>query len=53
MRQKSTGTVVYNALLSGKRLWMFSTGMGFAPFASLVRDPETFKKYKKIFVTHT
>ena len=53
MRQKSTGTLVNDALLPGKRLWMFSTGTGFAPFASLVRDPETFEKYEKIFVTHT
>ena len=47
MRQKSTGTLVNDALLPGKRLWMFSTGTGFAPFASLVRDPETFEKYEK------
>ena len=53
IRQKSTGTLVNDALLPGKRLWMFSTGTGFAPFASLVRDPETFEKYEKIFVTHT
>jgi ferredoxin--NADP+ reductase len=42
MRKKSTGTLVNDALLPGKRLYMFSTGTGIAPFASLIRDPETY-----------
>ena len=42
MRKKPTGTLVNDAILPGKRLWMFSTGTGFAPFASLIRDPETY-----------
>ena len=32
---------------------MFSTGTGFAPFASLVRDPETYERYDEVIVTHT
>jgi len=32
---------------------MFSTGTGFAPFASLVRDPETYERYEQVIVTHT
>ncbi|OYW88851.1 MAG: ferredoxin--NADP(+) reductase [Hyphomonas sp. 32-62-5] len=35
--RKPTGTLVLDALTPGKRLYMFSTGTGFAPFASLVR----------------
>ncbi|MEM9524138.1 MAG: ferredoxin--NADP reductase [Pseudomonadota bacterium] len=53
MRKKPTGTLVNDALLPGKRLWMFSTGTGFAPFASLVRDPETYEKFDEVIVTHT
>ena len=53
MRKKPTGTLVNDALLPGKRLWMFSTGTGFAPFASLIRDPETYEKFEKVIVTHT
>ena len=45
MRQKSTGTLVLDALTPGKRLFMISTGTGIAPFASLVRDPETYEKF--------
>lgn len=51
--RKPVGTLVLDALLPGKRLWMFSTGTGFAPFASLVRDPETFERYDEVIVTHT
>ena len=50
---KSTGTLILDALLPGKRLFLFSTGTGFAPFASIIRDPETYDKYQKIIVTHT
>ena len=50
---KSTGTLILDALSPGKRLFLFSTGTGFAPFASIIRDPETYEKYQKIIVTHT
>ncbi len=51
--RKPTGTLVLDALTPGKRLYMFSTGTGFAPFASLVRDPETYERYDQVIVTHT
>lgn len=53
MRKKPTGTLVHDALLPGKRLWMFSTGTGIAPFASLIRDPETYEKFDEVVLTHT
>lgn len=53
MRKKSTGTLVNDALLPGKRLYMFSTGTGIAPFASLIRDPETYDKFDDVILTHT
>jgi len=51
--RKPTGTLVLDALTQGKRLYMFSTGTGFAPFASLVRDPETYERHDEVIVTHT
>lgn len=51
--KKPTGTLVLDALTPGKRLYMFSTGTGFAPFASLIRDPETYEKFEEVIVTHT
>ena len=45
---KPTGTLVLDALKPGKRLFLFSSGTGFAPFASLIREPETYEKYNKV-----
>lgn len=53
MRQKSTGTLVVDALTPAKRLFMISTGTGVAPFASLLRDPDTYEKFEHIVLTHT
>lgn len=53
MRRKPTGTLVNDALLPGKRIYMFSTGTGIAPFASLIRDPETYDKFDEVILTHT
>jgi len=53
LRPKPVGTLVLDALLPGKRLWMICTGTGFAPFASLLRDPETWESYAQVIVAHT
>lgn len=53
MRRKPTGTLVNDALLPGKRLWMFATGTGIAPFASVIRDPETYEKFVDLILCHT
>ena len=53
LRQKATGTLVTDALTPAKRLFMISTGTGIAPFASLVRDPDTYEKFDQIVLTHT
>jgi ferredoxin--NADP+ reductase len=52
MRKKPTGTLVLDALLPGRRLYMLSTGTGIAPFASLVRDPETYEKFDTVVLMH-
>jgi len=53
LRQKSTGTLVLDALTPAKRLFMIGTGTGLAPFASLVRDPETYEKFDQVILTNT
>lgn len=53
LRPKPVGTLVHDALLPGKRIWFFATGTGFAPFASLLRDPQTFEDYDQVIITHT
>lgn len=45
---KPTGTLVNSYLRPGRRLLLLATGTGFAPFASLLRDPETYERYSSI-----
>ena len=53
MRKKPTGTLVLDALVPGKRLYMLATGTGVAPFASLIRDPEAYEKFEEIVLVQT
>jgi ferredoxin--NADP+ reductase len=53
LRPKPVGTLVHDALLPGKRMWFLATGTGLAPFASLMRDPETYEKYEQVIMMHT
>lgn len=53
LARKATGTLVLDALTPARRLFLISTGTGFAPFAGLLREPETYSKFKQIIVTHT
>lgn len=51
--RKPTGTLVADALLPGKRLFMLSTGTGLAPFLSIIRDPEIYDRFNQIVVVHS
>ncbi|SEW07595.1 ferredoxin--NADP+ reductase [Aliiroseovarius sediminilitoris] len=53
LRPKPVGTLVHDALIPGKRIWFFATGTGFAPFASLLREPQTYQDYDEVIITHT
>jgi len=53
LRPKPVGTLVHDALIPGKRLYFFATGTGIAPFASLIRDPETYEEYDEVILAHT
>ncbi len=51
--RKPTGTLVTDALLPGKRLFLFATGTGLAPFMSLARDPDVYELFSQIIVVHS
>lgn len=51
--RKPVGTLVLDALTPGKRLYLLSTGTGVAPFASLIRELETYEKFEQVILTHT
>jgi ferredoxin--NADP+ reductase len=50
--RKPTGTLVQSNLLPGKRLYMFSTGTGIAPFSSIIKDPEVYDLYDHLILIH-
>ncbi|MBI3715271.1 MAG: ferredoxin--NADP reductase [Betaproteobacteria bacterium] len=50
--QKPVGTLVADALLPGKTLWMLSTGTGLAPFMSIIKDPEVYERFERMVLVH-
>ena len=50
--KKPTGTLVLRDLKPGKRLFLFATGTGLAPFMSLIHDPETYERFEKVILIH-
>lgn len=54
LSEKAVGTLVLHGLRpGGRRLWLLSTGTGVAPFASILRDPETWERFDHVVLTHT
>jgi ferredoxin--NADP+ reductase len=49
---KPTGTLLIDYLLPAKRLYLFGTGTGLAPFMSIIRDPETYEKFSEVVLVH-
>ena len=50
--RKPTGTLVLRDLKPGRRLFLFATGTGLAPFMSLIHDPEMYERFEKIILIH-
>ena len=50
--RKATGTLVQDNLLPGTTLYLLATGTGLAPFASIVKDPETYDRFDKVVLVH-
>ena len=50
--KKSTGTLLIDYLLPGKRLYLLSTGTGLAPFMSIIRDPQTYEAFEQVVLAH-
>lgn len=50
--RKATGTLLIDYLLPAERLYLIATGTGLAPFMSIIRDPQTYEKFKQIVLVH-
>ena len=49
---KPVGTLVLPDLRPGKRLFLFCSGTGLAPFMAIVRDFETYEAFEEVYVVH-
>jgi ferredoxin/flavodoxin---NADP+ reductase len=49
---KPTGTLILDNLLPGRKLYLMANGTGLAPFLSIVKDPEVYKRYEKVVLVH-
>jgi ferredoxin--NADP+ reductase len=52
LSRKSVGTLVLDDLRPGRRLFLFATGTGLAPFMSLVQDLEAYERFEQIILVH-
>jgi ferredoxin--NADP+ reductase len=50
--RKPVGTLVMDALLPGRTLWLYGTGTGLAPFLSLIREPEVYDRFERVVLLH-
>ncbi|MDG2519923.1 ferredoxin--NADP reductase [Caulobacter segnis] len=50
--KKPTGTLVLDAVKPGKRLFLFGTGTGLAPWLSVARDPDAYSRFEQVIVAH-
>ncbi len=53
IKGRPTGTLVMDALLPGRTLFMLSTGTGIAPFGAVVRDPASIEHFEHLVITQT
>jgi len=49
---KATGTLLLDSLTPGRNLYLLGTGIGLAPFLSLVRDPDVYERFEKVILVH-
>jgi len=49
---KPVGTLVLRDLNPGKRLFLFATGTGLAPFMAIIQDPETYEMFEQVILLH-
>ncbi|NDB13446.1 MAG: ferredoxin--NADP reductase, partial [Betaproteobacteria bacterium] len=52
MGHKTVGTLVIDDLRPGRRLFLFATGTGLAPFMSIIQDPETYERFETVILIH-
>ena len=50
--KKPTGTLLWERLRRGKRLYLLCTGTGLAPFLSVIKDPDVYENFTRVILVH-
>lgn len=50
--RKPVGTLVLDDLKPGRRLYLFGSGTGLAPFLSVIQDPEVYERFEQVVLVH-
>ncbi len=50
--RKPTGTLLIHDLHPGRNLYLLGTGTGFAPWLSIIKDPDTYERFENIVLCH-
>ncbi len=50
--KKPTGTLLWDRLRPGKRLYLLGTGTGLAPFLSIIKGPDVYDHFEKVILVH-
>lgn len=50
--KKPTGSLLWDHLRPGKRLYLLGTGTGLAPFLSVIKDPELYENFETVILVH-
>ena len=50
--RKPTGTLLVHDLHPGRNLYLLGTGTGFAPWLSIVKDPDTYERFERVVLCH-
>jgi ferredoxin--NADP+ reductase len=50
--RKPTGTLLVHDLHPGRNLYLLGTGTGFAPWLSIIKDPETYERFEHVVLCH-
>jgi ferredoxin--NADP+ reductase len=50
--RKPTGTLLVHDLHPGRNLYLLGTGTGFAPWLSIIKDPETYERFEHVVLAH-
>ena len=50
--RKPTGTLLIHDLHPGRNLYLLGTGTGFAPWLSIIKDPEVYERFDNVILTH-